>query len=78
MRRSTRHALAVGFVFILAALCVAVPSVHAATEDSREKDEMLLNDAAAEGEQGMNKLLHWAIGVRPNLLRMCIRLHPVQ
>jgi hypothetical protein len=65
MRRTAkRHALASILVLLLATLFLAAPCVHAATEDSHGIDEALLNDAAAHGEQGLNKLLHWAIGAR--------------
>lgn len=68
MRRSSQRQLAcrvAGIVLILAAVCAAIPSVHAATDDSLRTDATMLNDLAAHGEQGMNKLLHWALGGLP-------------
>ena len=49
-------------MLVLAAVFAAIPAAHAATSDSHGTEATMLNDVAAQGEQGMNKLLHWAIG----------------
>lgn len=65
MNRSKRsNALSIVLVGLcLVTLCLLAPHARAATKESGGgSDELLLNDIASQEEQGMNKLLHWAIG----------------
>lgn len=64
MNRSKRsNALSIVLMGLcLVTLCLLAPHARAATKESGSgSEELLLNDIASQGEQGMNKLLHWAI-----------------
>lgn len=77
MRRSTRRRVACcgAAIVLLLAVFAAIPAAHAATSDSRGTDATMLNDVAAQGKQGMNKLLHWAIGALLSNVQLSARSH---